>query len=194
MGGQLMKYCWFMFDTARQLQHFVQAKTYLRLWIQPLKYVESFAGVQEMSHAIAVVGDENEQVERLSAVGHLEVEFPRAARVSIHDVTTGQPADVAELLLVLLIMDQQQRFLPGFVISRRGQRHAVIVVEVIIIIHVSLDGVQINIHIFKLPHQKEARRHALPPGNRIAFVRAGAHQLEVEGVVGRTESMRVARW
>ena len=51
-------------------------------------------------------------------------------------------------------------------------------VEVIVVVHVRLDGVEIDVDVFKLPHQIEARCHALSARDSIAFVCRGPHQLE----------------
>jgi hypothetical protein len=51
-------------------------------------------------------------------------------------------------------------------------------VEVIVIVHVRLDGVQVDIDILELLHDVVATRHALSARNGIAFMRTGSDKLE----------------
>lgn len=68
-------------------------------------------------------------------------------------------------------MNEQQRLLRRLVVPRRGECDAMIEVEVVVVVHVSLDRVQIDVHVIELLHQEVARSHALSPWNRVAFVR-----------------------
>ena len=51
-------------------------------------------------------------------------------------------------------------------------------IEIVVIVHVGLDGVEVDVHIFELLHQEVARGHALSPWNRVAFVSRGTYQLK----------------
>jgi hypothetical protein len=68
--------------------------------------------------------------------------------------------------------------LTDLVVSSGGESKAVVIIEVVVVIHVGLDGVQVYVDVIKLPHQEEARRHALTAWNGVAFVSRGAHQLK----------------
>eukprot|EP00968_Pinguiococcus_pyrenoidosus_P016808 scaffold1638_cov258-Pinguiococcus_pyrenoidosus.AAC.32 len=151
----------------------------LGIGVHPLQHVEGLGRVQEVAHAVAIVGDEMQKVEGVAAVLGLQVQLPGVARVAVHDVAPRQPGDEHEALLVALVVDQQQRLLGRFVVPPRGQRDAVVPVEVVVVVHVRLDAVEVDVHVVELLEQEEARRHALPTGNGVAFRRRRAHQLEV---------------
>lgn len=52
----------------------------------------------------------------------LEVDLPCLAWVAVHDVAAGEPADVAVLGLVLLVLHEQQRLLHHRDTAREGRR------------------------------------------------------------------------
>ena len=117
-------------------------------------------------------------MEGLTTAGHLEIELPSTAGIAVHNVAPGQPANVHVLCLVGLVVDQQQRLLGGLVVARGGQRDAVVVVEVVVIVHVRFDTVEVDVHILKLLHEEVATSHALTARDRVALVCRGADQLE----------------
>jgi hypothetical protein len=69
-----------------------------------------------VAHSIAVISNELQQVEALITGLHLKVELPCIARVTIHDVAACQPTYKGVLLLVLLVLHKQQRFLQPVVV------------------------------------------------------------------------------
>lgn len=50
----------------------------------------------------------------------------------------GEPADVAVVLLELLVRDEQQRLLRCLVVARGCQREPMVPVEVVVVVHVRL--------------------------------------------------------
>mmetsp|Transcript_34371 Transcript_34371/g.108301 ORF Transcript_34371/g.108301 Transcript_34371/m.108301 type:complete len:621 (+) Transcript_34371:404-2266(+) len=147
--------------------------------VHALEHVEGFCGVEEVAHAVAVVGDEVQQVQRVVGVLRLQVQLPGVARVAVHDVAAREPADEDVALLVILVLDEQQRLLGGLVVPARGERDAVVPVEVVVVVHVRLDAVQVDVHVVELLEQEEARGHALAAGDGVALGRRRAHELEV---------------
>jgi hypothetical protein len=63
-------------------------------------------------------------------------------------------------------VNQKQRLLRSFVVPCGGKGQGIVVVEVVIVVHVGLDGVQIDVHIVELLHEEEARGHALSSYSR----------------------------
>ena len=106
-----------------------------------------------------------EEVERLVGRVHLQVEFPRAAGVAVHHVAPGQPTDVDVLALVPLVVDEQQGLLGRLVVARGGQRDAVVVVEVVVVVHVGLrsHGEKQGSGGVRGPTRDTVSRHALAP-------------------------------
>lgn len=51
-------------------------------------------------------------------------------------------------------------------------------VEIVIIVHVGLDGVQVDVDVVELPHEEVAGGHALSARNGVALVRRRPDQLE----------------
>lgn len=149
-----------------------------RIGVESFQDVKRLGCVQEMTHLVTIVRDQLQQIERLVRRRHLQVQIPGGARVAVHDVTTRQPGNVHVFVLVRLVVNQQQRFLRRFVIARRGQRDAMVEIEIVVVVHVRLDGIQIHVDVFEILHEEMKRRHALSTGNGVAFLCGGAHQLE----------------
>ena len=47
-----------------------------RVWIQPLQHVEGFGRVKELSHFVAIIGNQLEKGKGFSACLHLQVQLP----------------------------------------------------------------------------------------------------------------------
>mmetsp|Transcript_77425 Transcript_77425/g.185562 ORF Transcript_77425/g.185562 Transcript_77425/m.185562 type:complete len:346 (-) Transcript_77425:422-1459(-) len=118
------------------------------------------------------------QVEGLVAGVHADIGFPSPRRLVAHDVAPGQPAQIAELRPVLLVLNLQKRILCFPVIPRGSTGQAIVPIEVIIVAEIGLDGLQINQHILELPQKEEAGGHALSTWDGVALGGGGAHQLK----------------
>jgi len=76
--------------------------------------------------------------------------------------TSGQPAEVDIVILYLVRVDKEEYLLCLLKVPCCRLRLSIIKIEDIVIEEVTLDGVEVDENIFKLPQEKETRGHALP--------------------------------
>jgi len=140
-----------------------------RVGIEALKDIESFDGVVELSHLVAIVGDQVEQGETLVGRFHVDVNFPGEVRLLVHNVATAEPRQVAVVSLVLLICDRKEALFSVLVFTscRRGDTE--VPVEVIVTHKVRSNTLQVNKHVIELFQDEEARGHALAAWYRVAL-------------------------
>jgi glycerol-3-phosphate O-acyltransferase len=89
----------------------------------------------------------NEERRRIFAKQHINL---------LHNIAACEPADVHVFTLIPLIVDQQQGLLSSLVVASSSERDPVVEVEIVIIVHVCLDGIEIDVNVFELPHKVEA--------------------------------------
>ena len=65
------------------------------------------ARIVEVPHLVTVVCDKMQKIERLIACIHSDICLPSQQRLVAHDVAARQPAQVAELQAILLILIKQ---------------------------------------------------------------------------------------
>lgn len=70
-----------------------------------------------MSHLIAIVADDLQNVIGFSRCLSGEVNFPRILGLSVHDVSSDEPFDVAFLAFIFLVSDRQETSFSLFVIA-----------------------------------------------------------------------------
>mmetsp|Transcript_15480 Transcript_15480/g.46477 ORF Transcript_15480/g.46477 Transcript_15480/m.46477 type:complete len:259 (+) Transcript_15480:434-1210(+) len=119
-----------------------------------------------------------QEVERLVTRLHPHVRLPGQLRLAAHDVAPREPAQVAELRAVLLVLNLQQSLLGLLVVRGRRAGNTVVPVEVVIVGEVRLDGLEVHEHILELAQEEEAGGHALPSRDGVALRGGGAHELE----------------
>lgn len=67
-------------------------------------------------------------------------------------------------------MDEQQRLFSGLVVPGSCQGDAVVEIEVVVIIHVSLDAIEVDVDVLELAHKEVARGHALSARDGVALM------------------------
>lgn len=74
----------------------------------------------ELSHFVTVVSDQVEETERLIGSFHVDVDFPSEMRLLVHDVASGQPAEIDIVILILLALDLEETLFAILKISSRS--------------------------------------------------------------------------
>merc|ERR1719199_1232295 len=99
--------------------------------IQALEDIERLASVVEVSHLVAIVGNQVKKVKRFVARLHTHIRLPCELGLVADDVASAEPAHVAELGLILLVLHKQEALLGLLVVARGRAGDPVVPVELV---------------------------------------------------------------
>lgn len=104
----------------------------LRIGLQPVQHVERLGRIPKLAHAVAVVGQQQQQIEAVSTRLQLRVHLPRQLRLLVEHVAARQAGYVDVVAAYLWISDLRKDLLGVPVLAAGGFGLGVVEVESVI--------------------------------------------------------------